>query len=328
MTDPTVRSLISEATPQQTQAILRAMYAIAGTGGPLTEADWTALHSVDRYIFGHQTPFARETLWPIDSAALARALPDRALREEALRFMTVMAFIDGKLDKLKIAKVLAYAQTLGIQEQYLDEIRDATEDRIDEVLAHMTRFNMESITGRPWDGGDVNAWLLPYDHGHADPDLARRFEALSSLAPDTFGYAFWHHFKENSYAFPGDPTGLNAQFSVPHDSAHVLTGYQTDPRGEILVSTFTASMHPKYPMAGHILPVIFSWHLHVQINDVAKSAEGALDPSEFWHAWAGGADARVDTFSPDWDFWAHVERPLEALREQWNIPAGGLDRRG
>jgi len=76
-------------------------------------------------------------------------------------------------------------------------------------------------------------------------------------------------------------------------------------------------MHPRYPMAGHVLPVIFSWHLKVQINAVAKDAAGALDPDEFWHAWAGGAAATVDTFAPDWDFWAHVEAPLRTLRTRW-----------
>jgi hypothetical protein len=33
----------------------------------------------------------------------------------------------------------------------------------------------------------------------------------------------------------------------------------------------------------------------------------------------------VDTFAPDWDFWAHLEAPLPALREQYAIPSAGLD---
>jgi len=122
---------------------------------------------------------------------------------------------------------------------------------------------MESITGRPWSSGDASKWLLPYQ-GTPDFALAKRFEALGVLAPQTFGHTFWAHFKENAYAFPGEPQALNAAFSVPHDSVHVLTGYDTKPRGELLASTFTAAMHRKYPMAGHILPVIFSWHLKVR----------------------------------------------------------------
>ncbi len=59
----------------------------------------------------------------------------------------------------------------------------------------------------------------------------------------------------------------------------------------------------------------------------AAETGGALDPREFWHAWAGGAAATVDTFAPDWDFWAHVEEPLARLRERWSIPVSGLDHR-
>jgi hypothetical protein len=324
-TSKTVRPLIPDATQSQTEAILGAMRTVAATGGALSESDRIALESADRCIFGHERPFSLDAIMPVSPAALASALGGSNLAENAVKFLTVMAFVDGKLDKAKIAAVLEYASALGIREEYLDDIKIAAQDRLQEALAHMVRANMISITGQPWEG-DVNAWLLPYAGDKADPKMAARFEELARLDKATFGHAFWAHFKENNYAFPGDPAALNAAFSVPHDSAHVLTNYHTDPRGELLVSTFTASMHPKYPMAGHVLPVIFSWHLNIQINKVAKDAKGAMDPQEFWHAWAAGAAAKVDTFSPDWNFWAHVEKPLTALRAEWSIPPSGVDR--
>jgi hypothetical protein len=75
------------------------------------------------------------------------------------------------------------------------------------------------------------------------------------------------------------PTSNQADsFARPHDSTHVISGYDTTPHGEILVSTFTAGMHPKLPMEGHILPVIFSWHLGIEINKLAGSFQGALKP--------------------------------------------------
>jgi len=40
----------------------------------------------------------------------------------------------------------------------------------------------------------------------------------------------------------------------------VISDYDTSARGELLVSTFTAGMHPINPMSGHILPVIFFFH--------------------------------------------------------------------
>jgi len=56
----------------------------------------------------------------------------------------------------------------------------------------------------------------------------------------------------------------------------VISGYDASPRGEILVSTFTAAMHPIHPMAGHILPVIFNGHLGIKFNDVARYNHGRL----------------------------------------------------
>ena len=43
-------------------------------------------------------------------------------------------------------------------------------------------------------------------------------------------------------------------------------------------------MHERAPMSGHILPVIWSWHIGIQLNPVAKRATGALDPEAFWLA--------------------------------------------
>jgi hypothetical protein len=316
-----VRPLLPGASRAEAEAILGAMQTIAAIGGPLSDMDRRALAGTDRFIFGHPGPPLADSLREVEPEALAAALAGTALAEDAIRFLTVMAFVDGALDKAKIAAVLRYAEALGVHGRYLDEIAEAARDRLQEVLADMTRANMESITGRAWPGGDVNRWLMPYAGDGADPALAARFAALGALPPESFGHALWAHFRENGYAFPGEPAGLNVAFSLPHDSVHVLTGYDTSPRGEILASTFTAAMHRSWPMAGHVLPVILSWHVGVQINEVARDARNALDPEAFWRAWAAGAAATVDTFAPEWDFWTHAATPLAALRERWSIPA-------
>ncbi|MGD9925473.1 MAG: hypothetical protein AB7V13_29105, partial [Pseudorhodoplanes sp.] len=275
-----VNPFISGATPQQIAAMLGAMRAVAETGGPLSDADGRALAAASRYMFGQTQPFDVAALKPVAPAALASAISDPALREDALRFATVMAFVDGRLDKGKIAAVLAYARALGVHERYVDEIAEAAAGHVQAALADMTRANMRSITGRSWSDADAMAWILPYGRS-PDPALAKRCDRLGALPDGSFGLAFYRHYRSNGYDFPGEPNGLNAGFGFPHDTAHVVSGYDTSPRGELLVSTFTAAMHRRLPMAGHILPVIFSWHLDVQINAVAKHAAGALDPAEF-----------------------------------------------
>jgi hypothetical protein len=325
MSDESVGPLIRNATLPRITAILGAMRAVAQAGHGSTKADEDALTGAAHYMFGYNGPLGVEAVPSILPAALAAALESSPLREDSIKFFAVMAVMDGRIDEAKLGLVLQYAQSLSIHERYLRELADAAHQRLHEALADMTQANMASILNRPWRGGDIDAWLLPYQGSAADPALSRRFETLGQLAPATFGHAFWKHFKKNSYAFPGEPQGLNAAFSVPHDSVHVLTGYAPNGRGEILVSTFTASMHRNYPMAGHVLPAIFSWNLNVEINSVAKNASAALDPVEVWRAWSAGAQASIDTFAPDWDFWAHTGQPLTLLREGWSIPSAGLE---
>lgn len=320
-----VRPFVIAATPAQVEAILGAMRAVAETRARLSEADTRTLAGASLYMFGRRDPLDPSALAPVAPAALSTAITDASLREDALKFITIMAFVDGRLDGEKIAKVAGFASALGLHEDYIDDIVEAARGQVQDALAHMVRSNLESITGKDWGAdADETAWLVPYKD-KPEPALVARFEALSRLAPGTFGHAFYEHYHGNGYDFPGAPNGLNFAFGVPHDSAHVLSGYNTTARGELLVSTFTAGMHPDLPMAGHILPVIFSWHLDIQINPVAKSAQDALDPDQFWHAWAAGKACTIDTFSPDWDFWAHVATPLTELRRRWSIPEGGLD---
>jgi hypothetical protein len=321
-----VNPFIIGATPQQRAAILGAMRSVAERGGRLSEADTRALQAASLYMFGQTQPLDAAAVKPVAPAALASALTDPELREDALKFATVMAFIDGRLDTAKIAAVISYANALGMHERYIDEIAEAAHGHVKETLADMTRANMESITGKAWADADATAWLMPYEKA-PDPALTARCKALGTLPKESFGYAFYNHYTSNKYDFPGEAGGLNAAFALPHDTVHVTSGYGTTPRGELLASTFTAAMHPHFPMAGHILPVIFSFQLRLQINTVAKDSTGALDPVEFWHAYAGGKTATIDTFAPGWDFWAYVETPLRDLRRQWTIPEDGLDRK-
>lgn len=306
------------ANADEALSILSAMRDVAGLGRDLTEADKASLVAAGHWMFGLDEAIDPDNFAGIDPTGLASAISRSELRREAASFVTVMAFVDGTLDRSRMDRALAYAKALGVSDDFVGEIADAAAGHVHKALAHMVRDNMESITGKPWAAdADIMAWLLPYSGEKADPALAARFRALSGNPEGTFGRSFIDHFVENGYSVPGEPDALNADFSLPHDSSHVFSGYDTSPRGELLVSTFTAGMHPVHPVSGHILPVIFSWHLDIKINDVAKSAKGAMDPSEFWHAWARGKAMKTDIFGPDWDFWAWTDQPMDDLRSQY-----------
>jgi hypothetical protein len=298
------------ANPEQARAILKAMYGVAAAG-TITAADRASIAAAARYIFRLNGDASAMTA--PSAAELQSLAASPALANEAVSFATVMAFVDGTLDKTKLDAVLALAQKLGVKEDFVDDVAKLAQGHLHEATAHMIRANMESILGRPWPNEDMMPWFMPY-RDKPDPALAARFQALADLPATSFGNVFAAFYSTNKYAFPGEPTALNFAFATAHDSSHVLAGYDTSPRGELLVSTFTAAMHRKEAMAGHVLPVILSWHLGIALNDVAGAAKGALDPQQFWHAWARGEAVTLDLFGPSWDFWAATREPIDALR--------------
>ncbi len=311
--------MLPQFTSRERQAVLGGMYRVASADGAaaVTDADRASLRAAHRYVFRQRDTLDIATLPAVGPAELAAAVRhDPAVADHALRFLTVMAFVDGRLDRLKIAAVLAYAGALGIEEDYLTETAEAAAGHLQWALADMARRNIESLTGAPWASADVLPWLLPYRGSGADPVLAARYEALSALPAGSFGRTFWEFYRAQGYALPGGEAAINEMFAVPHDSTHILAGYDTSGRGEILVSTFTAAMHGSHPMSGHILPVIFSWHLGIEINEVARSAKGGLDPEEFWHAWERGAMVDIDLFGPAWNFWEWTAHSVDELRRR------------
>jgi hypothetical protein len=305
----------------ESDAILGAMRQVALAGGrPLSHADSASIFAAARYLLRRHAFTDVGTLDAVEPSDLVAALKaDRELAREGVKYLAVMTLVDGVLDRAKLARVLEYARALDVEADYLTELVEAASGHMAWVIADMTRKNFDSVIGRSSEGLDPERWITPYGGANADPALVARYEALGSLPQNTFGKALWNFDKQNGYPFPGDPKALNAVFGTPHDATHVLSGYDTSPSGEILVSTFTAGMHPLNPMTGHILPVIFNGHLGVKFNDVARSTTGGLDPAEFWHAWARGCDMTVDLFAPGWQVWDWVEMDLEEVRRRFNV---------
>jgi hypothetical protein len=314
-----------EVGHRESDAILGAMRQVALAGGhAITWADTTSVLAAARYLLRRRDLLDIGTLpavAPQDLVSILHGKPE--LVQEAVKYLAIMAMVDGTLDHSKLARVLDYARALDVEADYLTDLVEAASGHLAWATADMLRKNVDSIISRPFEGLDPAKWIRSYEGANADPALVARYDALGKLPQNTFGKALWDFDKRNGYPFPGDPTALNAAFGTPHDSTHVISDYDTSARGELLVSTFTASMHPIHPMSGHILPVIFFFHFGEQLNDVGHAGKGGLDPDEFWHAWARGAEMTVDIFDPKWNVWDWVERDLEELRRAWNVtPAG------
>jgi hypothetical protein len=316
------RTAILEAPPASAAAVLGAMRAVAlEHGGPgLTEMDRETIGSAATIVLGLGDVDV-DAIVAVDPAGLAAATEGEEDARRAIRMLSVMSLADGEIDAEKTALVRAYADALGVSEDYLDILTEAAADEIAQAAACIVRKNVESFPHLDSSRLRVSAVapLFPYKDA-PDPELEARYKTLGGLAPDSFGRAFFDHFEKNGFFFPGHRDGLAEGFTTPHDSSHVLSGYSTSEGGEICVSTFIGAMHPDHPMAAEVLPVIFSWHLGVKLNDIANSTTGVFEPRHFWTAWERGAATTVDIVAADWDFWAATTVPLEELRAAYGVP--------
>ncbi len=208
---------------------------------------------------------------------------------------------------------------MGVREDAVRQLAEVGRGHLAWVRADVARQNLRSITGLDLHES-IDEWILPYRGAHADPALAARYRAFASLPAGTLGRTFFDFYRDNGFAFAGEPTGLNQRFAAPHDSTHILSGYDTSPQGELLVSTFTAGMHPREPMSGHILPVILSWHLGLELAKLPGEVKGQLDPAKFWNAWERGSQVAVDVFGDAWSLWQAAARPLAEMRAEYRVP--------
>jgi hypothetical protein len=316
-------AVIIDVPDGQALAILGSMLQVALTHGEegVSKADTATIDAAATIVLGLSgRPIGALEPYPPDALALALG-GDQQDGTQAVRMLAVMSLVDGRIDAQKIALLQAYADALGVHEAYLTVLAESVAGEISAASVCMMRKNAETFPGLNLEGFDVDriAPFLPYRDGHGDPELVIRYEALSELDADTFGHAFWQHFKHNRFAFPGDPNGLAEAFTTRHDSSHVLSGYSTSTAGELLVSTFIGAMHPDHPMAAEVLPALYSYHLGIAMNDIASVRTQAFEPQSFWTAWNRGAATTTDVFDPTWEFWAATVIPLEQLRRAYNV---------
>jgi hypothetical protein len=306
---------------EQGEAILGAMRAVALAHGEgaVTGMDRETIVGAGTIVLALDVDV--EALAPVDPEALAAAVQGHEESEQALRMLSVMSLADGVADPDKTALVRSYAEALGVRDGYLEILTEVAEDEVAQATACMVRKNAESFPNLDSSRLAISAIapFLPYADA-PDPVLEARYRKLGELPAGSFGRAFFDHFQRNGFAFPGNPAGLAEGFTTPHDSSHVLSGYSTSEMGELCVSTFIGAMHPDHPMAAEVLPVIYSWHLGVKLNEIANSSHGAFEPRHFWTAWQRGAATTVDVVDPGWDFWGAAPMPLEELRAQYGVP--------
>jgi hypothetical protein len=264
-------------------------------------------------LLGRSEPLDPDTLPSLSPEALAAAIPDRATRETALRFLVAAALHEGALvsRRLVVAREIAAAWSLTVGQ--VEQVAVLVETRLEEMIADAMRPDRHAL-GTPFDTALAAAALRRYENGHADPALVARYRALAVRPPHTFGRAFHNLYETSRFSFPGEPGALDEAAAAPHDSAHVLAGYATSLRGELLLATFNAAMRGDDDVAGFALTVLSVWHWGLYLDEHNEAGGTWLELEPFAVAWERGRAARVDLYGEEFAFWDNVDRDLDELR--------------
>lgn len=300
---------------------LRAMKMVATADGTFSEAERNLLATAQGVFGSHHD---LDALPPIDPEELARHIVEPALRRQIVRGMVVLSLIDGEASEAEAALIERFAEALEVESNDLRALRKLADE-------HLLRARFD-IARRFWAGEKILettrekglGWLVRSLAAMAglreDEGIASRYRALEECPPGSLGRGYFDFIKSNGFSFPGEK-GSPPEIISLHDMTHVLSGYHTDPEGELQVLAFHAGCRreEKDPFS-FIMFGIAEFHLGLAMSPVATGSRGKADPALMFRALERGAACRIDP-TEGWDPWEVMNEQLTTLRARYGIGA-------
>jgi hypothetical protein len=104
---------------------------------------------------------------------------------------------------------------------------------------------------------------------------------------------------------------------VFHDCTHVLSGYGTDPEGEVQVACFSAGFRRQDPFL-FVFFVLLQFHVGIRMTPITTARTNFFNPEKAMIALQRGAAMNVD-LTDGWDYWPVMGEQIEELRKRYNI---------
>jgi hypothetical protein len=297
-------------TPTELRAVLPALRHVALANDRFTDGERALIEGL---ALLHGQTIDAEELEPISLEKLAQVVVDPHRRKRTVQLAIVAALVEGTPSDAASRRVEALAKALDIDERGVRVLREMAHGH-----ALLARFDMARRLSRFVRNVDefpgVLQAALPLLGMGGNPGLAARYRALEACAKGTLGRELFDYFERNQFKFPGEPGGLPAIF---HDVGHVMSGYGTDPHGEIQQAAFQAGFARRDGFT-FLLFGILQFHLGLRITPVAKGYEGLLDVPAVLTALRRGAGCRID-FTSGYNVFADKDVPLDDLRRAYGV---------
>ncbi|MDP2273916.1 MAG: hypothetical protein Q8K32_24455 [Archangium sp.] len=258
-----------------------------------------------------------------------------ARRREVLEFLLVMTCLGSEATDAQLSALELLNRQLTPRTPWPGIVRHAKAGRGKRATMTMAGLSPDgkALLRVVWkkEGvfGVVRALLSSLGRGPSNPTLAARYEQLGALPPNTLGHAFFTHMRSRKLPMPGEKGSL-PEVAMHHDLMHVLTGFDTDARGEGRLAGFYAGATSRHPIAGadafaFVMVGLMTFHLGYDIGPTFVGAEhGVVDPSELLRFIELGSRVPFNVLT-DWSFAEDLPRPLREVRSRFGIhPDGAL----
>lgn len=303
---------------QELPLVLRSLTNIAASPKAPTQREQQFLQVIIALHQGSTNAVAEPSVTPSQAA---QVITNPHHRKRLLQMAMVMAMVDGETAPHQQKALRSLSNTLSVHEQGLRVLQEAASGH--QLLARfdMTRRIMGNVMApalREEGIAGVKKIVEPIVFkGSEDPRVAKKYHQLERLAEGTLGYAFWQHYTRNHFPLPGEAGGIPERL-VFHDVGHLLSGYDTNPEGEIQQGAFQAGFTRNDGFT-FLLFVILQFHWGIKITPNADPSKELFDIPLVLHALQRGAACKVD-LSDRWNFWEVVDLPLAEVRDRYNIP--------
>ncbi|MCB9743407.1 MAG: hypothetical protein H6740_12465 [Alphaproteobacteria bacterium] len=308
-------------TPAEAPFVLRALYTAAThSSGALGERERAMLDAA-REILGVKD----EVEAPISPEALAEGVRDPQVRRQVVTAMVIISLLDeeGTLEEAELVE--RFAEALAVSPAELGNLRQIAEgDMLHLQLDVARRVWLLDHLKQKWAQGGLR-WLARAVGTKIglkeDTALAERYRALASFPEDTVGRIYYEHMREQGFPLPGEK-GSQVEPVIIHDMMHLLSGYGTDPEGEILTASFSAGNRKREPFT-YVFFVLCQFHLGNLQAPFAYKTHGRFDAAAALHALRRGMEVNRDLSAAGpggWDPWTIFHMTLEEARQSLGVP--------
>jgi hypothetical protein len=251
---------------------------------------------------------------------LSGFITTRRQRQEVMQLLMVLAFLEPRLDEAKIVLLARIAAELQVEEAVVADLEEVCRNHVLKAFGDMYRRTFHDLNADGVLQGYAR-FILPMlgigiDHAHQ-----ASYASLAATPAGSLGEALHVYYLKNGFPYPGSRKGLPYDYVAIHDVHHVITGYDTDPAGELQVLAFTMGLFPDHALL-IALPAMLQFQMGIAdplAGSVAPKLKDQLNAPAFAVALQRGAETTGPIRDFHWDFWPWIERPLQDVRRELRV---------